>query len=184
VSKWKKAKPIRYPSFEAWKKMADRCDDTAHLLPELRKTLSSTHRVAPARLAEAVSCYIDCEAFAYWLRPVFEAQSPPPEQVARELEFRCSGFLKAHTDTQDWQQLMGWIADHGFADAKREGWFDAILRRAHNHPRAIRTMEYADHCDEIWGLRLPDPCPSFEEWRNSADSYVEPSNVQSRVLDS
>lgn len=174
VEKWKKAKPVRYPSFEEWRAMAARCDDSARLLPEVRKTLASTHRVSAARLAEAVSEYIDWEAFAYWLRPVLDARCPLPEEVARELQLRCAGFLKTQRDAQDWQQLMGWIADHHFADANREGWFNAILIRARNHPRAIRTMEYANYCDEVWGPRLPDPYPSFEQWRKNADSYVEP----------
>lgn len=48
---------------------------------------------------------------------------------------------------------------------KKEGCFEAILVRAGDHPRAIRTMEYADRCEEIWGSRLPERYPSFEEWR-------------------
>jgi len=75
--------------------------------------------------------------------------------------------------SQDWHSLMSWIADHYFQDAKAEGWFDAILVQARSHPRAIRTMEYADHCDELWSSELPTPYPSFEDWRRDADSYVD-----------
>jgi hypothetical protein len=45
-------------------------------------------------------------------------------------------------------------------------------------------MEYADHCDEVWGLQLPDPYPSFEQWRCNADSYIEVPNLLPRTLDS
>jgi hypothetical protein len=68
---------------------------------------------------------------------------------------------------------MCWIADHFFQHARAEGWFDAILIQAQSHPRAIRTMEYADHCDEMWGAHLPNPHPSFDDWRKDADAYVE-----------
>jgi hypothetical protein len=68
---------------------------------------------------------------------------------------------------------MRWIADHFFRDAKTEGWFDAILAQVRSHPRVIRTMEYADHCDERWSSKMPEPYPSFENWRREADSYVE-----------
>ena len=37
VERWKKAKPIQYPSFDEWKDAAAHCDDTAHLLPEVRR---------------------------------------------------------------------------------------------------------------------------------------------------
>jgi hypothetical protein len=44
-------------------------------------------------------------------------------------------------------------------------------------------MEYADHCEEVWGSRLPDPYPSFEEWRSNADSYIEPANALPPAFD-
>jgi hypothetical protein len=97
-----------------------------------------------------------------------------------EFERRCPGFLELNAREKDsraasqvWQRLMLWIADHYFHDAKTEGWFDAILARARSHPRMIRTMEYADHCDEHWSSRMPEPYPSFENWRREADSYIE-----------
>ena len=68
---------------------------------------------------------------------------------------------------------MLWIGDHSFEDAKIEGWFDAILIQASNHPRAIRTMEFADHCDAVSSLKLPEPYPPFVDWRSKVDLYVE-----------
>jgi hypothetical protein len=182
VERWQKAKPIQYPSFEEWKDEAAHCDETAHLLPELRKARASAKLVAPDRLAEAVSRWIDWEAVAYWARPALERESRPPGEVASVLERRCPGFLSAGIkarqrdtvgDSQPLQQLMLWIADHCFQDAQTEGWFDAILVHVRSHPRAIRTMEYSDHCDELWSLELPNPYPSFEDWRRDADLYVD-----------
>jgi hypothetical protein len=68
---------------------------------------------------------------------------------------------------------MLWIGDHFFENAKREGWFDAILVRVRNHPRAIRTMEFADHYDELWVETLPRPYPRFTAWRKEADCFVD-----------
>ena len=51
---------------------------------------------------------------------------------------------------------MLWIGDHSFEDAKIEGWIDAILIQVRNHPRAIRTMEFADHCDAVSSLNCPN----------------------------
>lgn len=76
-----------------------------------------------------------------------------------------------------WQRFMCWISDHYFSDAKEEGWFDALLLRAGDHPRAIRTMEYADHWEGTWGPRLSEPYPPFEEWRANADAFVENANT-------
>jgi hypothetical protein len=181
VETWKKAKPIHYPSFDEWRDAAAHCDDTAHLLPEARMARTSA-LVAPDRLAEAVSQWIDWEALAYWARPALELRSGVTKEVASELGSRCPGFLEANSSvreqgslgrSQDWHSLMSWIADHFFQDAKTEGWFDAILVQARSHPRAIRTMEFADHCDEIRSSVIPERYPSFEDWRRAADIYVD-----------
>jgi len=192
VKRWKKTRPLQYPSFEEWKDIAGQCDDTAHLLPDLRKVRASAKLVAPQRLAEAVSCYIDWEAFAYWVRSAMELSEPVPAEVARDLEQRCPGFLQHYQKSQKfessrlhpWSQLMCWIGDHFFQEAKEQGWCDAIVSTAQIHPRAIRTMEYADYCDEVWASRLPDPYPSFEDWRRNADSYIGPLNGEPQGLDS
>ena len=180
VEKWKKTRPLRYPSFEEWKCMAAECDETARLAASERKARSSSKLVDPDRLREAVSRYIDWEALAYWAQPALERFHQLPAVVVCELEQRCPGFLELNARQKDprsasqvWQRLMLWIADHYFQDAKTEGWFDAILVQVRSHPRAIRAMEYADHCDEVWSSAMPEPYPSFEDWRREADSFVD-----------
>ena len=164
--------------------MAEHCDPTAHLVPEMRKQMACVQRVDPVRFAKAVSRYLDWEAMAYWARPALERESELPNAVLRELQNRCPEFLEAEAAPWNWQRFMSWISDSHFNDAKREGWLDALLTRAHDHPRAIRTMEYADHCEETWGPRLPEPYPSFEEWRANADCFVEPPTVLPAGLNS
>lgn len=182
VERWKKAKPLQYPSFDEWMALASRCDETAHLTARERKARTSAKLVHPDRLAEAVASYMDWEALAYWAQPALERGSDPPAEVVRELERRCPGYLEAEHKTrtqqsgdgdEHWQRLMLWVGDHFFEDAKSEGWFDAVLIRVREHPRAIRTLEFSDYCCEVWSSELPRPYPSFEQWRRGADSYVE-----------
>ena len=182
VEKWRKAKPIHYPSFEVWKGMAAQCDETAHLTDEERKARESAKLVAPDRLTEAATRYMDCAALAHWARPALERGSQPPAEVVRELDRRCPGYLESglkarsgqsECGLQEWQHMMLWITEHFFQDAKTEGWFEAILIQVRSHPRAIRTVEYAERCSEIWGTQLRCPYPAFEDWRRDADSYVE-----------
>ena len=181
VNKWRKARPHEYPSFEQWLFEAARCDETAHLLPEIRKQGECFKLVDPERLAKAVSRYIDWEAFAYWARPALEHKQFLVGEIVRELDARCPGFVEfnakprpaARQPPNDWDRLMLWIGEHFFHDAKAEGWYDAILISARIHPRTIRTMEYSNHCDEVWIANLPVPYPSFEVWRRDADCYVD-----------
>jgi hypothetical protein len=182
VKKWKKTKPIRYPSFEEWRATAAQCDETAHLTAGERKARSSAKLIHSDRLAVAVARYMDYDALAYWARPALEYGPELPQEVARELTQRCPEYLDTLPNNkadvpqggeQGWDHLMVWIGDHFFQDAKGEGWFDAILIQVRNHPRAIRTMEFADRCDELWGDDLPKPYPPFADWRKEADSFVD-----------
>jgi hypothetical protein len=182
VRQWKRAVPIRYPSFGEWQAIAAQCDEIAHLTASEYKARVTARLVHPDRLSEAVIRYMDYEALAYWARPALESGSRYPAAVVSELDRRCPGYLKtpltprakaSSGGAQDWEQLMLWIGGHFFGDAKAEGWFDAVLVQVRNHPRAIRTMDYADHGDELWGTELPGSYPTFVCWRRDADSYVE-----------
>jgi hypothetical protein len=181
VRNWQKARPIQYPSFEQWRREAAHCDETARLLPRVRKQRACFKLVEPECLAQAVSRFIDWEAFAYWARLAIEASASLPGEVAHELNSQCPGFVEFNDKErqadrripQDWGRLILWIGEHFFQDAQREGWYDAILISARNHPRSIRTMEYCNHCEQIWESELPRPYPSFETWRRDADRYVD-----------
>ena len=154
TEKWKKAKPIQYPSFEEWKGMAAQCDETAHLTARERKARASAKLVHPDRLTEAATRYMDCEALAYWARQALERGSEPPAEVVRELERRCPGYLdaglkapaqEASAATQEWQRLMLWIADHLLPGRANRG-----LVRCHSHSSAEPSAGHSDH-----GIRRP-----------------------------
>jgi hypothetical protein len=178
AQKWRATKPQEYPSLEQWLLEAARCDESARLEPEIRRQRECFKLVDSARLAEAVSSYMNWEALAYWSRAALHKDPPLPETVIGELDARCPGFLSREaTGTariDGWSRLMVWISDHFFEEAKEQGWYEAIVISARMHPRAIRTMEYADHCDECWKGGVPLPYPPFETWRKSADLYVAP----------
>ena len=152
--KWKKAKPIQYPSFEEWKGMASQCDETAHLTAMERKARESRKLVAPDRLTEAATRYMDCEALAYWARQALERGSEPPAEVVRELERRCPGYLDARLKARvqessgaarEWQRLMLWIAEHFFQERKERG-----LVRSPTHSSAKPSAGNSDY-----GIRRP-----------------------------
>lgn len=65
LESWKGPRPLRYPAFEEWKLMAERCNLTVHLVAELRERMACIHMLDPVRFAEAVSRYVDWEALTY-----------------------------------------------------------------------------------------------------------------------
>jgi len=178
---WKRRSPEAYPSFEEWRRAAENWDAEPPRSAYSRKAYEAYKRVSAERLAEAVTSFMNWEAFAYWTRSALEERKELPNVVAEELRRRCPGFLEydeqlRKTDPpgerQRFMRLMAWGENQLFGEAKKEGWFDAITFYARRHPRDVRTAEYWGH----WADRLWDPTqgsyPSFEEWRQAADNYV------------
>ncbi|MGH9454166.1 MAG: hypothetical protein ACRD2O_09385 [Terriglobia bacterium] len=45
--------------------------------------------------------------------------------------------------------------NHFFGDAKREGWFAALIFCARQHPRVARTVAYCAHWETQWMPVMP-----------------------------
>lgn len=181
-AKWKERKPSQYPTLEEWKLAADHCLDTPLLCREIRTTMESLKGVAAERLAAVIDRYIDWEAFAYWSRSAMDVPGELPPEVEHELRLRCPGFLESECQmrkndqpgqTQSFTRLLKWGQDRFFVEARSEGWFDAVLWHASNHPRNVRTVEYWVYWDSQWEPSRKASYPSFAEWRKAADDYVE-----------
>ncbi len=138
VEKWKKTRPLRYPSFEEWKCMAAECDETARLVASERKARSSSKLVDPDRLSEAVSRYIDWEALAYWAQPALERCPQLPAEVVCELERRCPGFLEVERAARKFQSCFSSLAAAYALDRRPlfPGRENRGLVRCHSRPGA------------------------------------------------
>jgi hypothetical protein len=166
--KWDRRRATSYPTFEKWWQTAQKC--------------KLCEKASAARAADAVERYVDWYAFAYWLRPLLEANRELPTRVATELNRRCPGFQefnnwhalgKQATKGKAWQRLVGWIEDHFFSEAQKEGWFDIVLQQGPNDPRYARMVIYGKLWNQSWSRNPTIPYPSFDGWRRAADNYVE-----------
>ena len=159
--------------------MAAHCDDTAHLLPVSarrdHRQSWSTPIAWPRRFRGRSTGRLWRTGLSqHWNAIRAPRRSSERDRAALPWILRANGGTEdPRSASQDRHSLMSWIADQFFQDAKTEGWFDAILVQARIHPRAIRTMEYADHCDEVWSSAMPEPYPPFEDWRREADAFVD-----------
>jgi hypothetical protein len=187
VTQWKQQRPSRYPSFEEWRKASEQCDDEVLDLFEMREDkrqiIKAARAIGPERFAQAVAQYIEWEAFTYWLRSLLEADTKFPDIVTKEVQGRCPGFLEHDEELRStlspenyarrWKALVEWGENRFFVEARKEGWFDALVSFARAHPRSARTVDYwVFYWDEHWLARSLETYPSFQEWRQAADDYV------------
>jgi len=151
-----------------------------------REAARQARRIPWQRLVEARTTFIDWEVFTFWVRSIIESEGATPHWLAKIIEQRCPGFLirkKSHRKKHSEKglpldlRLSEWIRDHVFADARREGWFEAITFYAIREPRFDRAWTYWDQCKKEWNRNRPKSYPSFEEWARAAGDCEDRSNT-------
>ena len=171
---WSAERPDSYPSFEEWKSSADACPDdildSSGLREERKELVKAAKRTGAECLLRAVATYLDAEAFAYWLRPFWDARLPLPVDVRRESQNRYPLFEVR--DARKWDQMWDYLRQSQFQEAKAGNWFDAVVYTAELHPRRVKVVDYHSlYWSKEFRERQPSPYPPFESWRREAENY-------------
>lgn len=148
-------------------------------MPSQERILRSVHRLRHAareraeaaalrvpwpRVQQAAVAYANWQIFALDVRSACEPSETIPRAVAEELNVRCPGFLGWEREQRErqpsghsvWRSLIEWISDNEFADAEREGWYDAVAYYGLKRVECIRA--WAD-----WTrINAPYPGPMFD----------------------
>src|SRR6202795_3023116 len=133
--------------------------------------------VAPDRLAQAVTEFIEWRAFSYWLRLIVEIQGFVSDPMMATLRDRCAGFLEyaaAHAKDHPrepeslWLRFLEWTDEKQFHVSIAEGWRHALGYYATRDPRMDQVRAYWKQCRRAWKLQPPPTFPSFEAWREAA----------------
>jgi hypothetical protein len=172
---WSLRRPDSYPSLEEWKSAADNCPDevldSSGLREERKELVKAARRGAREQLERAVGTYLEIEAFAYWLRPIFDARLPLPGGVRHEIKNRYPS-LKVR-DEWNRDQMWDCLKNSHFQEAQAERWFDAVVYTAELHPRRTKVIDYFSlYWSDHWPKRKLASYPPFEFWRREAESYI------------
>ena len=129
------------------------------------------------RLAQAITEYIDWNAFAYWVRLNVEIEGHVSAEVRQLLDERCPGFLDQSPGYESpqlrqpaflWRNLLSWLHDNRFGFVQAEGWLHALLYDSAADPRMKQVTNYWLECDQEWRQRRPAVLPSFAQWQQAA----------------
>ena len=133
--------------------------------------------VAPDRLAQTITEFIEWRAFSYWLRLTVETQGGLSEPMTGILQERCPGFLeyaaayaKDHPREPEflWLRFLEWTDEKLLHGPTAEGWRHALGYYATRDPRMDQLRSYWKQCRRMWKLQPPEPFPDFESWREAA----------------
>ena len=133
--------------------------------------------VAPDRLAQTITEFVEWRAFSYWLRLTVETQGFVSDPMIAILRERCPGFLdyasafaKEHPREPEflWLRFLEWTDERLFHVSMAEGWRHALGYYATRDPRMDQIRAHWKQCRRAWKLQPPASFPSFEAWRESA----------------
>ena len=133
--------------------------------------------VAPDRLAQTITEFIEWRAFSYWLRLTVETQGGLSEPIIGILQERCPGFLeyaaayaKDHPREPEflWLRFLEWTDEKLLHGPTAEGWRHALGYYATRDPRMDQLRSHWKQCRRTWKLQPPEPFPDFESWREAA----------------
>lgn len=133
--------------------------------------------VAPDRLAQTITEFIEWRAFSYWLRLTVETQGSVSNPMIAILQVRCPGFLEyaaafaqKHPAEPEflWLRFLKWTDEKVFHVSITEGWRHALGYYATRDPRMDRIRAHWKQCRRAWKLQPPASFPSFETWREAA----------------
>jgi hypothetical protein len=163
-------------------------------LDRKQRALQQALLVPWRRLDQTASTYVEWHMFVLWVRAIAECEAELPEILRVALAARCPGFLESevgqrqsHSRDQDslWHSLEGWIATHNFAEAKREGWFDAVMFYAYRDLRTEQAWSFWERMTGVWNEARPSQWPSFEEWTATViatHSFSEAKSEKTRAI--
>jgi len=133
--------------------------------------------VAPDRLAQTITEFVEWRAFSYWLRLVVETQGFVSDPMTAILQERCPGFLEyaasyAAEHPREpaflWLRFLEWTDEKLFQVPIAQGWRHALGYYATRDPRMDQLRAHWKQCRRAWKLQPPASFPSFEVWRGSA----------------
>lgn len=155
-----------------------------------QKALQQALRVPWQRLYEAAATFVEWHMIILWVRVITESAEQVPQIVRSELHRRCPGFWEnwSRQETEDlplWKALQEWVADHCFAQARTEGWFDAAMYYAYADLRAEQAWTTWERVKADCRDAPPATWPTLEQWTAevlSTRSLAHPGSEKARAV--
>jgi hypothetical protein len=173
---WRVAAPAQFPTYAQWQCEVAAVARLSNPDNMAQQVLDSVRAVSEAEWSKLLQGFSDLIAFALWMELVLDIERPTSMLVSKELAERYGGF-KLSSSTMGSKEIVRafneWVLDHALAISDQTQMLAALSFYVSHHPAYPAMRSYALHCHDVWPDEYPDHPPSFEEWREAADAYVE-----------
>jgi hypothetical protein len=148
--------------------------DSANLVLDVlrdskQKAMQEALLVPWQQLAEGAAAFAEWHMIILWVRVITETADQLPQIVRSTLQLRCPGFLESQSREQKdnlplWKSLEEWCTAHFFAEARAEGWFDALMYYAYKDLRTEQAWTTWERTKADWRHAAPVGWPTLEQW--------------------
>ena len=145
-----------------------------------READRQARRIPWQRLLESRQQYVGWNAFSLWAGAIAEAEGSVPPWLGKILDERCTGIFGTDPATEIKhqypplnRQISKWAESNVLAQAKIEGWLQAVTFYAVRDPDFVRDCAYWQHCVRKWRRERPSAYPSFEDWQRASEQCAD-----------
>lgn len=173
---WRDATPKQFPIFTQWQYEVAAVVRVSNPASTAQQVLDSVQGVSEAEWKHLLHRFADLMAFSLWLELVLDIEGPTSGLVFAELAERYRGFSlspDAKNSKEAVRAMNGWALKHALAIAGQKQMLAALSFHVSYHPAYLAMRSYALHCHDVWPDECPRRLPSFVEWREAADGYIE-----------
>jgi hypothetical protein len=171
---WRAAPPQEYPDYPQWECQVAAVDRLSNPESVAQKVLGAVRRLPGPEWRTLLSIFSELMAFSIWLELIIDVDGPRSGLASKELGVKYRAFRAPRRagSRAVIRALKKWAIAHlmGIAD---EDTLAALSFQVCNHPAYPAMLQYASYCHRAWSEGPPNHLPTFEEWREGADQFVE-----------
>jgi hypothetical protein len=173
---WRQSTPKQFPSYTQWQCEVAAVTRLSNPDSTAQQVLASVQELSEAEWSHLLSRFTDLMAFSLWMELVLDIEGPTSVLVSTELGERHRGFSfprGTRGSKEVVRALNGWALKHELAVAGQKQMLAALSFHVSHHPAYPAMRRYALRCHDAWPDERPRYLPSFVEWREAADAYIE-----------
>jgi hypothetical protein len=174
---WRRSPPRQFPTLQEWDRDVKSVTRLSTTDSKAQRALDVVHSLAESNWHKLLAGFSRLNAFSQWMELMLGAQGPGADLVSRELLNIYPGVRLAGgemTPKEAVHSLESWVLSNEINDVRSSDVRAALRFHLRYHPENTAIRRYAQFCRRTWAEGIPKHPPTFDEWKEAADSYSEP----------
>ena len=172
---WRNEKPENLPTYQEWASATSAVSRLSNPESDAQEVLDSIRLMPEAKWQLIFDAFAELTALCLWIETVLWTGQMGVAVVGRELKVRHPSFDISIIQNSGVaiSALTDWVVANEVPFAGSQPPLSALAYHTKSHPAYYARLNYAAHCRSVWSSADFDRFPSFGDWRDAADEYVE-----------